>query len=193
MQKKGKLYRMIAVSILSSIAYLLMMLDFPFPGLPPFLEIDVSDVPALLAGVVFGPIAGVTVEAIKNGLHYGVQGSMTGVPVGQIANFLAGSLFVVPVSLLFRKYRSKKGLTLGLITGTLSMTLFMAVLNYIIILPAYTWFLGYEQMSTSGMIQFIVKAITPFNLIKSGIVAILFFILYTKIAPHLKRLEQPAA
>ena len=44
--------------MLSSIAYLLMMLDFPFPGLPPFLKIDFSDVPALIAAIIFGPIAG---------------------------------------------------------------------------------------------------------------------------------------
>ena len=58
----------------SSIAYLLMMLDFPFPGLPPFLKIDFSDVPALIAAIIFGPVAGIIVEAIKNILHYGIQG-----------------------------------------------------------------------------------------------------------------------
>lgn len=188
--QKGKLYRTISVSIMSSIAYVLMLLDFPFPGLPPFLKIDLSDVPALLCAIVFGPLAGVTVEAVKNVLHYSVQGSMTGVPVGQIANFIAGCLFIVPTSLLFRKYRSKKGLTFGLTTGAFTMTILMAVLNYFLILPAYTWFLNYDQMSSEMMTQLIVTGITPFNLIKSAIVAGLFFMLYLRISPHLKRWEQ---
>ncbi|MCF6136370.1 ECF transporter S component [Pseudalkalibacillus berkeleyi] len=190
MQPKGKLYRMIAVSLMSSIAYVLMLLDFPFPGLPPFLKIDLSDVPALLSGIVFGPVAGITVEAIKNILHYGVQGSMTGVPVGQFANFIAGSLFIVPAAILFRKYRSKKGLTLGLLTGALTMTLMMALLNYVLILPAYTWFLNYDPMTSEMMTQLIITGITPFNLIKSTIVAGLFIMIYYKLSPYLNRMEQ---
>ena len=72
-EQKNSVVQMVSVAMLSSIAYLLMMLDFPFPGLPPFLKIDFSDVPALIAAIIFSPIAGVIVEAIKNILHYGIQ------------------------------------------------------------------------------------------------------------------------
>ena len=69
MKQKNSVVQMVSVAMLSSIAYLLMMLDFPFPGLPPFLKIDFSDVPALIAAIIFSPIAGVIVEAIKNILY----------------------------------------------------------------------------------------------------------------------------
>ncbi|WP_228116160.1 ECF transporter S component [Fictibacillus phosphorivorans] len=191
--QKGKIKQMVAVSMLSTIAYVLMMLDFPFPGLPPFLKIDFSEVPALLAAIIFGPAAGVMVEAIKNVLHYGIVGSFTGVPVGQIANFVAGILFILPVSYLFRKKNSVKRLSAGLILGTVLMTFMMGLLNYLIILPAYTWFLGADPMSSQMMLDLILKGITPFNLIKGTIITLLFVALYNRMQPWvMKQIAQQA-
>ncbi|MFC0187703.1 ECF transporter S component [Fictibacillus aquaticus] len=190
--QQGKARKMVAVSMLSSIAYLLMMLDFPFPGLPAFLKIDFSDVPALLAAIIFGPLAGIAVEGIKNLLHYGIQGSMTGVPVGEIANFIAGSLFIIPASYFFRKYKTIKGLSIGLVAGTVLMTFMMSFLNYVIILPAYTWFLNAPQMTSGAMIEMITAAIAPFNLIKGIIVAVLFLVLFTRLKPWIIRQSQQA-
>ncbi|WP_439744428.1 ECF transporter S component [Bacillus pseudomycoides] len=181
MKQKNNVVQMVSVAMLSSIAYLLMMLDFPFPGLPPFLKIDFSDVPALIAAIIFSPIAGVVVEGIKNILHYGIQGSLTGVPVGEIANFIAGCLFIGPATFLFRKYRTVKSLTTGLMLGTVTMSIIMSVLNYFIILPAYTWFLNQPAMSSSGMRQMIVAAILPFNLIKGIVVTVVFVALFSRL------------
>ncbi len=167
--------------MLSSIAYLLMMLDFPFPGLPPFLKIDFSDVPALIVAIIFGPIAGIIVEGIKNILHYGIQGSLVGVPVGEIANFIAGCLFIGPATFLFRKYRTVKSLTTGLMLGTITMALIMSVLNYIIIFPAYTWFLNAPAMSSEAIRTTVVTAILPFNLIKGIVVTIVFVALFSRL------------
>ncbi|MDM5154105.1 ECF transporter S component [Bacillus sp. DX1.1] len=181
MKQKKSVVQMVSVAMLSSIAYLLMMFDFPFPGLPPFLEIDFSDVPALIAAIIFSPIAGVIVEGIKNVLHYGIQGSLTGVPVGEVANFIAGCIFIAPAAFLFRKHRTVKSLTTGLMLGTISMTLIMSVLNYFIILPAYTWFLNSPAMSSGVMRQTIVTAILPFNLIKGIVVTVVFVALFSRL------------
>jgi riboflavin transporter len=191
--QKGKIKQMVAVSMLSTIAYVLMMLDFPFPGLPAFLKIDFSEVPALLAAIIFGPAAGILVEAIKNVLHYGIIGSFTGVPVGQIANFVAGMLFILPVSYLFRKKHTVKRLSAGLILGIFLMTFMMGLLNYLLILPAYTWFLGAEPMSSQMMLDLVLKGITPFNLIKGTIIALLFIALYNRMQPWvMKQIAQQA-
>lgn len=191
--QKGKIKQMVAVSMLSTIAYVLMMFDFPFPGLPPFLQIDFSEVPALLAAIIFGPAAGVMVEAIKNVLHYGITGSFTGVPVGQLANFVAGILFILPVSYLFRKKHTVKRLSIGLVFGTVLMTFMMGLLNYVIILPAYTWFLGADPMSSQMMLDLILKGIAPFNLIKGTIITLLFIALYNRMQPWvMKQITQQA-
>ncbi|WP_270182579.1 ECF transporter S component [Alkalihalobacillus sp. CinArs1] len=184
MKTVSKTQRMIVVAMFSSISYLLMLLDFPLPGFPVFLQIDFSDIPALFVAILYGPAAGILVEAIKNLIHYGIQGSFTGVPVGQLANFIAGVFFIVPTSIVFRKFnQTQKGLTIGLILGTLLMSAMMGLLNYLLILPAYTWFMGFEAMSDSARQALVLKGITPFNLIKGFIVASIFIAFFIKLKP----------
>jgi len=179
--QQSRVRKNVTVGMLSTIAYLLMMLDFPFPGFPTFLQIDFSDVPALIAAIVFGPAAGIMVEVIKNVLHYLIQGSATGVPVGEISNFIAGTIFIIPTAIFFRRFRSMKGLFIGLTIGTLLMTIVMSILNYYVFMPAYTLFLNMPAMSQESLKQLVVAAILPFNLIKGVIVAILLAALISKI------------
>ncbi|HJV17794.1 MAG TPA: ECF transporter S component, partial [Bacillales bacterium] len=103
--------KVVGVGMLSSIAYILMLLNFPIPPFPNFLLIDFSDIPALLAVLIFGPVAGILVEFFKNVLNFFLTGSATGVPVGHIANFIAGILFILPVYYVFNKLKSRKGMT----------------------------------------------------------------------------------
>ncbi|HHY74746.1 MAG TPA: ECF transporter S component [Bacillus bacterium] len=188
-----KIRQTVTVAVLSSIAYLLMMLNFPLPGLPPFLKIDFSEVPALLATIVFGPVAGITVEAIKNILHYIIQGAMTGVPIDQAANFVAGLLFILPASFLYKRIHSTKGLTIGLLIGTITMTIMMSILNYFLILPAYTFFLNAPAMSSAEAKGLIVVGIMPFNLIKGIVITLLFTVLFAKLKPWLRTYEKSIA
>ncbi|WP_044747996.1 ECF transporter S component [Bacillus alveayuensis] len=187
MKETNNVKKMVVVGMLSGIAYLLMMLNFPLPALPPFLLIDFSEIPALLAAILFGPITGIAVEGIKNMLHYFIQGSGTGVPVGQLANFTAGVLFILPASYLFRKFGTAKGLTYGLVLGTIVMTLMMSILNYYIILPAYTFFLNAPALSGEQARQLIVTGILPFNVIKGSMITVIFIILFTKMKPWIQR------
>ena len=73
--KHNKVRRLVSISMLSSIAFILMMLSFPILGAFPYLKIDFSDIPALLAVILYGPGAGIAVEAIKNVLNYFIAGS----------------------------------------------------------------------------------------------------------------------
>lgn len=174
-----KLQRLITIAIFSAIAYLLMMLDFPFPGFPPFLKIDFSEVPALLVTIIYGPVAGILVEAFKNTLHYIFQTPPTGIPIDEIANFLAGISFILPVAFVFKKFRTQKGLTLGLILGVITMTLIMSFLNYIAVFPAYAYFMGMEL--PANLFKFIATAIAPFNVVKGLFITIVFLLLYHKL------------
>ena len=65
--------------------------------------------------------------------------------------------------------------------GTITMTVIMSVLNYFIILPAYTWFLNSPAMSSDIMRQTIVTAILPFNVIKGIVVTIVFVALFSRL------------
>ena len=132
-----KLRRLILVAVLGSIATVLMKLNFPLPVLPPFLKIDFGEIPALIAVMTMGPVAGIGVEFIKNVLYWIMSGSPTGVPVGEIANFTTGLLFILPVYYIFNRVKTKKGLIAGLFTGTLLMAVGYRGLKYFVFLSKF--------------------------------------------------------
>lgn len=187
MKKKNNVRVLVSIAMLSSIAYILMFLNFPVPPFPAFLKIDFSDIPALIGAIIFGPMAGVVIELMKNILDYFIKGSETGVPVGHIANFLAGILYILPIYYVYTKAKSKKGMTVALILGTTIMAILMSVLNYFVILPAYTFFLNMPAMSGPEARQYIVAGILPFNFIKGIAMSVLFMIMFTKMGSWLNK------
>lgn len=173
-----KLRRMILIAILGSISTVLMQLNFPLPALPAFLKVDFSEIPAVLAIMTMGPVAGIAVELLKNVLHWFLSGSPTGVPVGEIANFVTGVLFIMPIYLIFKQVRNAKGLTAGLITGTVVMAVGMSALNYFVFLPMYTYFLNMPAYTGDAMFNVIVLGILPFNVIKGIMLMVISLLLY---------------
>lgn len=179
MKKNVKLQSFITIGMLSSISFLLMLFNFPIPPFPAFLEVDFSDMPALLAAITMGPVAGILVEFFKNVLDWIFSGTPTGVPVGHIANFATGILFILPVSFVFNRVKTVKGLIGGLAAGTIIMAVGMSVLNYAVFLPMYTYFLGMEPVVGDSLYKMIVAGILPFNMVKGILITILMALLFT--------------
>ncbi|HLR11769.1 MAG TPA: ECF transporter S component [Sporosarcina sp.] len=178
--RNKRLRRMVLIAMLGSIATVLMKLNFPLPALPPFLKFDFGEVPAVLAVMTMGPVAGIAVELIKNVLYWFLSGSPTGVPVGEIANFTTGILFIMPIYFIFNKFKHQKGLVSGFVAGTLTMAIGMSVLNYAVFLPMYTYFLNMAPVTGDALYQMIVLGILPFNLVKGVIIAVASVLLYKK-------------
>src|SRR5690625_3635964 len=181
---KSKLLRLIIIALLGTISLLLFFIKFPLPILPAYLKIDFGDIPAMLAGLIFSPLAGVMVVAIKNILYFAVSGSAD--PIGVSASFLAVVLFVLPVSIIYHRYKGIKSIVSGLITGTIIMAIGMSVLNYFIILPAYGWFMGWDVNEQFKWIS-VVAGILPFNIIKGIIVGLLFVPLFIRMRSWIER------
>ncbi|WP_188384541.1 ECF transporter S component [Ornithinibacillus halotolerans] len=175
--QSSKLTRLIILSLLGAVSLLLFFLNFPLPVLPSYLKIDFSDVPAIMASLIFSPLAGVIVVAIKNGLYLIAGG---GEPVGVLANFIAGTLLVLPIGILYHKYKSVKSIVSGLVTGTIIMAIGLGVFNYFILLPAYGLMMGWGEMTHTVKISTVVGAILPFNVIKGIIVSLLFVPIFIK-------------
>ena len=94
-----RIRKLTGTAMLSAIAYILMFLEFPIPFLiPPFIKMDFSELPALLAAFAYGPLWGVAVCLIKNLIH--LLNTQTG-GVGELSNFLLGAAFVFSASALF--------------------------------------------------------------------------------------------
>ncbi|MFS0781344.1 ECF transporter S component [Bacillus sp. 1P06AnD] len=187
--KDKNLKKFVAIAMFSSIAYILMLLNFPMPGFPPFLNIDFSDIPALLAAVIFGPLAGIVVELIKNILDYAMTGSETGIPIGHMANFIAGVAFVLPSYYIYNKFTNKKGLVVGLSVATIFMAVLMAMLNYFVILPAYTVFAHWDVMSSAETRSLVTTAILPFNIIKGILMTCITLLLFGKLQSWLAKIS----
>jgi len=179
MRKKqsSNLLRLVILAILGTISLVLFFLNFPLPFLPAYLKIDFSDVPALMASLIFSPMAGVIVVGIKNILYLALSGA--GDPIGVAANFLAGTMFVVPVAMIYHKFKGVKSVVSGLVTGTIVMAVGMSVLNYFIVLPAYALFMGWDMSEQVKWIS-VIAGVLPFNIIKGIVVGLLFVPLFVK-------------
>ena len=180
--KKGNVKAFVIVGMLSAISYVLMLLNFPLPLFPSFLKIDFSDLPALVAAVIIGPAAGVMVEFLKNLLDFITTGSLTGVPVGQIANFSTGVIFILVTYTIYKRVESKKGMTMALIAASVVTALVMSVLNYFIFLPLYLIFMGIDLPKS-----IVVSAILPFNLVKGFLLTVVFMLLFAKMQGWMKK------
>lgn len=184
---KSKTRMLIAIAMLSSISFVLMLLAFPLPVLPAYLKVDFSDIPALIAAITMGPIAGILVAFLKNVLDWLFSGSPTGVPVGHMANFVTSILFLTPVYLIYRKASSSKGIIYGLVSGSLSMAIGMSILNYFVFLPMYAYFLNFPMETGTALFNSIIFGILPFNLIKGLLVTIVMIVLFKRIKPLLDK------
>lgn len=196
--KRNKSIRaMVQIAMLSAVAGVLMLFEFPLPFLAPsFYELDFSEVPVLIGTFAIGPTAGATIELIKILLNFVMNGTITA-GVGEIANFLMGCAFVVPAGLIYRRKKDKKHALAGMVIGTWSMALASAFLNSMVLLPAYGKAFGmpidaFVAMGSEifpvidNLFTFCLFSVVPFNLLKGIVVSALTFVLYKRISCLLK-------
>ena len=178
MRRESKVFKLVVISLLGTISFLLFFLNFPLPFLPPFLKIDFGEIPAIIASFIFSPIAGVIVIGIKNFLYLVVG---TGEIIGVTSNFVASSMFVLPIAIFYHKHKTVKSVLMGIVVGTVIMAIGMSILNYILFLPLYALFMGIEDYSITAVKRSIVLAgILPFNIIRGVVVGAVFIPIYVR-------------
>lgn len=179
MTQINKTRRLITVSLLSAVAFLLMFLKFPLPFLPPYLTIDLSDIPAIIALFTVGPLGAVGVEIIKNLLNFLVN---VADPIGPAANFLAGTSFILTLYAVTKG--RKQRLFAGFLCATIVMTIVMSIMNYFVLLPLYGMIMNFSDIANNLKV-IITAGIIPFNIIKGILLAILSIILL-KVLPKIR-------
>ena len=120
-------------AMLSAISFVLMFLDFSVPLMPPFVKMDISELPALLAAFALGPVYGVVVCLVKNFIHLVTMTTTGG--AGELCNFLLGACFVFPAGIIYHKMKSRKGAITGALVGAVVMGVLSIPLNYYISYP----------------------------------------------------------
>ena len=171
------------IGICAAISFVLMFVKFPISYLG-FLELEVSDVPAAIVAIIYGPVSGVLVELIKNVLH--LTATSTGMS-GELSNFMVSLGFVIPLGLVAKKSKSTKNLILGFVLGTIGLALMGMFTNYFITVPLYLSLFGEEAVmgmvqatipSIDNLAKLVMIGITPFNVVKGLIISVVTFLLY---------------
>lgn len=184
---------LVKIGMLAAVAVILMIFEIPLPFAPAFYEIDFSEVPVMVGCFAMGPLAGALIELVKILLNFVITGTDTA-GVGELANFIIGCSLCVPAGLIYRRNRTRKNALIGMITGTLLMTVIGCVINAFVLLPTYAVALGLSMdklvaMGTAvnsgitGISTFIMFAVAPFNLLKGILVSVTVFLIYKKISP----------
>lgn len=186
--------RYLAVTaMLSAVAFILMFLDFPIPFLiPSFIQLDVSELPALIGAFAMGPACGVLVCLVKNLLHLFV--TSTG-GVGELSNFLLGVSFVLPAGFIYLKKKGRKAALAGAVAGSVIMSVVSVATNYFIVYPVYYTLLPEDRIlalyqsivpSMNSILECLLWFNMPFTFVKGLLVTGITFLLYKHISPMLK-------
>ena len=181
------------IGMLSAIAVVLMLFEIPLPFAPSFYEIDFSEVPVLIGCFAMGPAAGAAIEFIK--ILLAINGTITA-GVGEFANLIIGCSFVVPAGIIYRKKHTKNGALIGMIVGTLFMTILGCFINAYLLLPTYAkaFQMPIDALISMGnavnanitdMLTFVAFVVAPFNLIKGFLDSLIVLLIYKKISPVL--------
>ena len=164
----AKMAMLVAISIV-----LVMIIHFPIFPMVAFLEYDPADIPILI-----GTFAGILLTVVVS-LLQGLTVSAGSGAYGIIMHILATTTLATTAGLIYRKHKTKKTAIIGLLAGTIAMTIVMFFAN-MIITPMFT------GMPLAAIMQ-LMPFILAFNVVKAGINSIVTFILYKRISPFLHR------
>jgi len=193
--EKSKTTFITRVAILSAAAFALNYIEFPVPFFPAFLQLDFSDIPALIGTFALGPSAGIIVELIKNILHLIFKWNI-GSPVGELANFIVGIALVGTAGFIYKNKKTKQNAVKGMVIGIIVMAAAGGIMNYFVLLPFYTRFMPIEAIIEMGaavndrittLKDIVIYAIIPFNIFKGIIISVITALLYKKLSPVIHR------
>ena len=159
--------QLVTMALMCAIGVLLSFVEFPLlPGVT-WLKYDASAMPAMVCGFAFGPAAGLAVGVVGAVIHGILMADFS----GAVMNILVVAGFILPAALVYRRSRTFKSGVVGLVLSAITATV-MAILGNLVITPMW---LG---VPLDAVVAMILPILTPFNLIKAGINAVLTLIVY---------------
>lgn len=180
-------------AMLSAVGFILMFVDFPIPFLiPSFIQMDISELPALIGTFAMGPLCGVLICLVKNLLHLFI--TTTG-GIGEISNFILGVAFVLPAGLIYKRRKSRKSALIGSLSGAAIMALISVASNYFLVYPVYYNFLPENMVlgayrailpSMDNILECLIVFNMPFTFVKGLLSVGITFAIYKHISPILK-------
>lgn len=167
------------VGILAAAAFLLQILGTIIPfKVGGFLEVEFSDLPAIIGTFSMGPLCGVLIEFFKNLIKCAF--TTTGF-VGELANFIINGIFVLTAGMIYRRKRTIGGAVLGLAAAVIAMSAAGIFTNLYVLLPLYM-----PAADLSQKLGIVLSVITPFNVVKGAVLSVVTFFVYKPLSPIIK-------
>ena len=145
-----------------------------------FLKYDPKDVIIVIGGFIFGPITSFAVTLIVSVVQmFTISG--TGF-LGCIMNIISSCSFACTAAFIYKRKRKLSGAMLGLFCGWGCQVVVMMLWNYLIA-PIY---MGYPR---EAIVELLIPAFLPFNLIKGGLNSAITMLLYKPVVTALRGLN----
>ena len=184
------MFNLTRCGLLSAMAVILFYIEIPIVA---FYKLDLSTLPAILAGFAMGPVQGIAVIIIKNLVH--MLGTSTAC-VGELADILMSCAFVVPASLYYRCHKNRRSALMAMLLGSVCMVVVAVLVNYFILIPAYQVLMNLPLEVIIGMgqavfgfidntIKLVIFITAPFNIFKSIVLSFVTYLLYKRVSPLL--------
>lgn len=184
------------IALLTAISFILYAFaKFNLPMIfPSFLEMQISELPAMLAGFSMGPVSGCLVIIFKCLLKFPLSSTQF---VGEATDILLGIAYVLPASLIYKYVKSKKGAIIGIVVGTVCFTAAALIVNRYISIPFYVtlYFNGnfnvlvgivkplYQDVTQETFYRYYLSlGVLPFNILRCTIMSLLTFIVYKRLS-----------
>lgn len=143
-----------------------------------FLKYDPKDVIIVIGGLIFGPLTSLAITvAVSIVQMFTISG--TGI-LGCIMNIISSCSFACTAAFIYKKKHKLSGAILGLFCGWGCQVAVMMLWNYLIA-PIY---MGYPR---EAIVELLLPAFLPFNLIKGGLNAAITMLLYKPVVTALRR------
>jgi riboflavin transporter FmnP len=166
---------------------------FPLPFFPVFLEIQFSNLPAIIGGFALGPVAGSIIVIARTLIKLPFSSTAM---VGELIDLFIGVSTVLASSLIYHKVKTRKGALLGSVAGILSWTIIAVLANWLFVLDFYIEFFFQGNLQAlldlltmipgitadNYMSKYILYAAIPFNLLLSTVVYGITFLIYKRIS-----------
>lgn len=181
MRTNGKLdtRKLTIMAMLCAIGYVSMFIvRIPLIPAVPFVNYDPKDVAIAIGGLLYGPIAAL-IMAFVVAFFEMITVSHTGY-IGLIMNVLSSASFVCTAAFIYKKKRTLAGAVIGLVCGVLLMVIVMLLWNFILT-PVFM------LVPREVVVQLLVPAFLPFNLLKGGLNAAIIMLLYKPFAASLRK------
>ncbi len=193
--RNNRVLQIVIIANLSALSLLFyFILKFPLPFIfPSFLDIQFSNLPAIIGGFILGPVGGATIIVIRTLIKLPFS---TTAGAGEMIDLIIGMSTVLTSSIIYQRMKTKKGAIIASISGMFVWTFVAVLANYLFVIDFYIAFyfngsvdplIGMLSVipgvtSENYMQKYLLYATLPFNILLSGLVYGITFLIYKRIS-----------